>query len=376
MDYVAQSATLTIAASATSAVIKIPIIAATVAEPNEDFHVNLTGATSAALGQTQGTGLITNNLPWFVNSTGDLAVRDPSASPWTGHDNVNGDPECTLYSDIQYLDATGGGSVNFDIPNVPEYCTNGVYTINTGDLPALTQPITVDGSSQTADGTSQTSYPGTPVIDVNGGGFTVSDGAAGSEIDSLAITRASGSGVVLDDTTGGDTVQDCYIGVAPDVAPNGPTAAGNAAYGILIDGSPWNTIQNNVISANASGGIHITGGDATSNFVTQNMIGTNSSGTKALGTQGVGVLIDGGAQGNQIGASGSGNVISGNQGNGVTIDGGTEDANTVQDNVVEGNYIGTNATNSLNVGNTGDGVAIIGWCMTTISAAAMRGPTT
>ena len=131
--------------------------------------------------------------------------------------------------------------------------------------------------------------------------------------------RASGSGVVLDDTTGGDTVRDCYIGVAPD----GATAAGNAGYGILIDGSPWNTIENNMISANGSGGIHITGGDATSNYITQNMIGTNSGGTKALGTQGVGVLIDGGAQGNYIGTSGCGNVISGNQGNGVTIDGGT-----------------------------------------------------
>ncbi len=355
VDYVAQSATVTIAASATSAVIKIPIIAATVAEPNEDFFVNLTGATSAALGQTQGTGWITNNLPWFVNSTGDLAVRDPSASPWTGQDNVNGDPECTLYSDIQYLDATGGqGSAlprpERSISRSPKRTAaipGGSIQSKPPGCRCLTQSITVDGSSQPG-------YSGTPNVNVvgEGGGFSVSAGP--STIEALAITGSGGIGISIGDPAGHDKVQDCYIGVEPD----GKSAGGNIGYGVEINNSPQNTIQHNVISANSLGGIHITGSDAQSNSIQIDNIGTDAGGTAALfgvGSQDVGVLIDGGAQLNTVGgaASGVGNVISANAGSGVTIDGALTNSNTVA-----GNWIGTDEDGSAEIGNGGDGVSI------------------
>ena len=229
------------------------------------------------------------------------------------------------------------------------------------------------------DGSTQPGYSGTPNINVVGesGGFTISAGP--STVQDLAITGCGGTGVTINDTRGNDTVSGCYIGVAPD----GNTAAENLGYGVEISGScgnslqsdvisanglggveitsgasntiancaigtnadgtaaplylgyglqgygveilnsPSNKVNNDVISDNPSGGVHISGGKSTGNTVTNSNVGTDESGAKALGNTGDGVLIDNGAQSNVIGGAGgsAGNVISGNTGDGVSIDG-------------------------------------------------------
>ena len=167
-----------------------------------------------AQSDNQGTGWIANNLPWVVNSTGDLPAKDPSASPWTGQNNALGDdhPECTLKSIIQYLEApgnsTGNNTVAFAIPHADRNFDGNVYTITTSGLPAITVPMTIDGS------TGSPNNLGTPNIDVvgEGGGFVVSAGP--TTIKYLAVSGSGGTGVLINDTTGGDTVQGCYLGVA------------------------------------------------------------------------------------------------------------------------------------------------------------------
>jgi autotransporter-associated beta strand protein len=352
-----------------SAVIAIPTTPNPAEQANTTFSLVLTnpydpnsqyGGESIATVQTSATATI---LPWVINSTGNSSAEFPATSPWTGQDNLAGNPECTLPSMIQYLDANGGGKARFDIPDIIPYCINDVYTITpTTWLPAITQPITVDGSSQPG-------YSGTPIIDVDGvyGGFTVSAGP--SIVQDVAVTNCSGSGVTIDDPGGNDNVNGCYIGLDPD----GETVAGNLGYGVEIIDSSGNTLVKNVISANTSGGIHITGTDSVGNFVTDNYIGTNYQGTGSVGfgTQAAGVVIDGGAQLNAIGGAGTAdeNIIAGSIGSGIVIDGPGTNDNWVQSNFIYTNGGGVAITggaqyNTINGaeiwGNLGTGVSIDG----------------
>ncbi len=303
--------------------------------------------------------LVVTPLAWTINSTGDSPAANPALSPATGNVNLLDQPEVTLRSEIEFLNDHNGGSAVFAIPpnylpnpNQPVNAANNFYTITVSGtpLPALATPIYLLGSFETG-------YQGNPVIDVAGsyGGFTIS--APDSIIDTLAVTGASGAGILINSATGGDTVSNSYVGVLP----GGATASGNAGYGIEINGSPNDVISNDTISANTFGGIHTTGEGAQHNTIISDFIGTNASGTASVGTQGVGILIDNGAQSNFIGTATGWNVISGNQGDGIELKGNTDDGNTVQMNTLQYNYIGTNRSGLSGIGNTGNGVEITGW---------------
>ncbi len=132
----------------------------------------------------------------------------------------------------------------------------------------------------------------------------------------------------------------------------GTKALGNGGYGIAINGG-GNTVGGytastpNLIDANASGGILISGSDANNNLITGNTIGLDKTGAVAPGNGGAGITINGGASGNTISAS----VISANTGDGVDIFGAVN-------NVLTDNYIGTDAEGLANKDNTGYGVLI------------------
>ena len=204
VDYAAQGGTLNIPADATSAQISIGLFTATVAEPTEDFYVTLSNPLNALVstGAGQATGWIQNNLPWVVNSTGDLPATDSAASPWTGQNNALGDdnPECTLRSILQYLNANNGGTVNFGIPTADPNFNGSYYTITDSALPAIQKSITVAGSSQPGFPLGQN---GAPIIDV-AGGFTVSAGP--STIANIAVTSSGGNGITISDAQGNDTI--------------------------------------------------------------------------------------------------------------------------------------------------------------------------
>ncbi len=197
------------------------------------------------------------------------------------------------------------------------------------------------------DGSTQPGYSGTPNINVVGesGGFTISAGP--STVQDLAITGCGGTGVTINDTRGNDTVSGCYIGVAPD----GNTAAENLGYGVEISGSCGNSLQSDVISANALGGVEITSG--ASNTIANCAIGTNADGTAAplylgYGLQGYGVEILN-SPSNKV----DNDVISDNPSGGVHISGGKSTGNTVTNS-----NVGTDESGAKALGNTGDGVLI------------------
>ncbi|CAN5294026.1 hypothetical protein BH10PLA2_BH10PLA2_11090 [soil metagenome] len=252
--------------------------------------------------------------------------------------------------------------IRFNIP------ASGVQTITleeaSGPLPAITDSVTIDGSSQPG-------FAGTPLIVLNGSNLSSGNGlvinAADSTIKSLAIGHfTNGSGIVIGgvESTGvtRNLVVGCYLGLAAD----GTTAAANDV-GIRIDnGGSANTVGGpteagrNVISGNTEFGIAIAGAAAT-NVVAGNYIGLDATGLAALPNGGVGIILSRGAHNNFIG--GSRNMISGNGSHGILLKDPATRENIIDFNVIGANVspldqIGIDVSEKLSLGNGGDGIHI------------------
>jgi uncharacterized repeat protein (TIGR01451 family) len=224
----------------------------------------------------------------------------------------------------------------------------------------LTSPLPEVVNSVVLDGSSQPTYHGVPLIQVDGSGLgPETDGlvisGGGSTIGDLAIVGFSGSAIVLD-SAGGDVVVGNYLGVAPSsglAEPNGE--------GISVNGSSHNTIggtasgAGNLISGNTTNGIDINigGGPAIDNQVIGNLIGTTGSGLAALANGGAGILIAG-ASSTQIGNASSdfSNVISGNLGAGIDV------TSAASGTTILNNAIGVGGDGTTLVGNGEDGILV------------------
>jgi hypothetical protein len=154
----------------------------------------------------------------------------------------------------------------------------------------------------------------------------------------------------------GNVVKGNYIGTNQ----NGTVALGNTGTGVWIIGAPNNIIggtqagDRNIISANGSTGVSISGETAKGNVVQNNRIGTDAAGNAALGNKSIGIrIIDG--PNNVIGGNlnSGGNVISGNGSDGVSIEGAKSTGCSIL-----GNYIGTNQNGTIALGNSGSGVEL------------------
>ena len=219
-------------------------------------------------------------------------------------------------------------------------------------LPQITGPTTLDA-------TTQPGYAGKPIIELKGtsagaGTFGLALVGGSSVVKGFVINRF-GAGGMLIITKGGNTVQNCWIGVDA----TGGIASPNNANGIIVQ-SPNNLIggrtasARNVISGNAQHGIQVYQSTASGNVISGNYIGTDALGNKAIANTKTGVSINGAAK-NMVGGTraGEGNVISGNKTDGVLI------INTgATGNVVAGNLIGTNAAGKAKIGNGLYGVEI------------------
>jgi hypothetical protein len=229
---------------------------------------------------------------------------------------------------------------------------SGVQTITlTNGLPTVTDPVTIDG-------TSQPGFSGQPLIELNGSnvigdGLTITAGS--SAVRGLVIDRFHGHAIKLD-TGGSDNIENNYIGT--DVS--GIARAGNYLDGVFILSSNnrigGTTSQaRNVISGNFQNGIHLAQ-NASGNVIQGNYIGVDVTGNAALGNNGAGVAFNNNASNNTIGgiSIAARNIISGNMSNGISID------DPATHNLVQGNFIGTNVDGTKALLNIFNGVTVSG----------------
>jgi uncharacterized repeat protein (TIGR01451 family) len=223
----------------------------------------------------------------------------------------------------------------------------GLQTIDVASTLTITAPVILDG-------TTQTGYSGTPLIELNGSGLgsqssELKISAGNTTVTGLLIDGSSTVGIELTGI-GGDTISGNTIGGPPLATP----PRSKFETGLMIEDVPRNNILGNLVSGNLQCGVDISGVNAFANIVQGDILGTDSAVDIVLHSQAVGIAMDSGATNNTIGgtAANAANCISGN-----TI--GIEIAGTeTSGNVVEGNFIGTDASGTTAVPNSSLGVTI------------------
>jgi parallel beta-helix repeat protein len=245
----------------------------------------------------------------------------------------------------------GADTINFAIGSGPQ-------TISLATpLPVITEAVTIDG-------TTQPSFAGTPLIELNGagvpaGGSGLSISSGNCTVRALAINRftanigSGGAGIVVQ-TGGNNLIEGNFIGT--NLA--GSAALGNF-IGVMASNSSNNTIggatigARNVISGNTNSGI-IINPNAAGNQIQGNRIGTDVNGVAALGNGADGIGLQG-VSNNTIGgaAASARNIISGNSNQGIFISLGATA------NIVQGNFIGTNNEGNTVIGNNRNGILVL-----------------
>ena len=252
----------------------------------------------------------------------------------------------SLRTAIEEVDTEGSAtevnSIIFNIPTTDSGYdpTTKTFTSDlTGELPAVTVPVTIDGTSESAflGATASVNIVGSGITG-SADGLTLANGSDGSTIDGLGVLDFSGSGIVAqtaDNTIGGTT------------AALGNVITGNSSAGVSISGAA------NVLFGNTIGG---TGGLA----------------------NGVGVIATG--SGNTIGgtATGSANLINLNTTAGVSISGASATANLVIGDSIEQDNIGVvvnSADNTIGgtAGGAGNLIGLDAAAGVSISGAAATG---
>lgn len=246
--------------------------------------------------------------------------------------------------------------------------TLGASSTGTAALPNALDGLTSNDASGTKIGGLVTSEDnaisgnGRHGIFITGGtGHLIEINEIGTDGPGTVAVGNSGSGIVLQDTTGatifsslmaangqegirlvgggGHTITACIIGLGF----GGTVAFPNAGHGISIENSAGNIIglpvfgQGNLVSGNAQAGIRISGTGSTSNIVQNTAIGINLTDDGAIPNGTWGVLIDGGASGNLVGGIQDlqGNVIRHNASGGVAVVTGT--GNSIHRNMISSN---------------------------------------
>ncbi len=310
--------------------------------------VILRGAASDnTIGGTVGAG---GNLI-SANGGAGISIEDPGTSSnlIVGNDvQGNGTPMSGNPADGIFI---GGGASNNTI--------GGSWGVTGNTISGNVR----DGVNIDGDGTDENLIIGNEiglsqvgVVDANGrDGIFLGDGASANTIggggaspDSRNVISGNASdGVHIE---GPDTSGELVLGNAIGTDFQGGGSYGNGASGITVIDASDNTIGGtstfaaNVISSNGGNGIDLDG--ASSTLVVGNSDTDNSK---------AGILIEGGATDSTIGgtADAAANVISTNLDDGLRIQGAGTD-----DNLVEGNDIGTDSGGSQPLGLQPDGVLI------------------
>jgi len=246
----------------------------------------------------------------------------------------------------------GPDTITFNIPGAgPHAITAGV------PLPTITQPVVIDGYTQSGASPATSTTLAVLKIILNGtsssGGHGLSITGGSCRVRGLVIGDFPQCGILLQ-TGGNNVIEGNYIGI--DVT--GDADQGNSSNGIEVSDSPGNTIggltpaARNVVSHNNKG-IHVHGSGSTGNFIQGNLVGTNAAGSADRGNFSDGIKLTG-ANNNTIGGTTAGarNVVSGNGYQaGIYLSGSSG-------NLVQGNYAGTDITGTFAIRNDYDGIII------------------
>jgi len=386
-----------------------------------DIGTNAAG--TAAIANLYGVGIDETSSANLVGTTGQDGANDAiERNVISGNTNAgiilgtidsgginNGPPSANVVAG-NYIGTTaagtgalGNGADGVEVSNGASgnwIGFNSVYGPGTTDDRNVILGNSADGVGLTGAGTTGnvvagnyvgTNAAGTAAVGNRASGVALYAGASGNTIGGTA----AGAGNVLSGNrniggsrgiliNGAGTDSNVVIGNFIGTNAAGTAAVPNDDAGILLyGGAQNNTIggaaaaDRNVISANTTAGVEITGASATGNLVLGEYTGTNAAGTAALPNSGDGVLVGGAVSGNWIGVnpvSGpesalQGDVISGNTSDGVEITGAGTAGNAAAGNYIGTDYTGTHAianhagieidsaaTGNL-IGTNGDGVA-------------------
>lgn len=268
-----------------------------------------------------------------VTTNGDAGDADTS-------DGVcdDGTGSCTFRAAIEQSNASAGADmIVFNISG------SGIPTISlTNALPPITDPLTIDGTTQPA-GKVELHGIVAP-IGINALAIT----AGNSTIRGLVINRVSGNAISIS-SGGNNIIEGNFIGTDG----SGTIDLGNNGAAIQIVDSADNLIGGTTASArnlisgnNGLSAVDISGTASVGNVISGNFIGVDVTGTQPLGNSADGIVIF--SANNTIGGTtaGAGNVIS-DHAAGIRISGAAATGNLIQ-----GNFIGTDLTGTQQIGNS------------------------
>ncbi len=355
-------------------------------QADENGHVDFTADLDVSVANGQ---LITATATGYGYGTSDFSERivvgDVLGNVYVVNttddtdDGAYNPAHVTLRDAILAANAHPGlDTIEFDIPG------GGVQTI----APLVALPVIID--SVIIDGTTQSGYAGTPLIQIVGtqveqsslsgspavelGLFVNANGCTikGLDINSFSVPISGSGGIITTGfgvgiaITGNDNVlEGCFLGT--DVT--GTLLLPNLHGAVILGGGNriggTTAAERNIISGNVLSGLTVSVFDTTtdtfgsaSNLIEGNYIGTDLTGTMAVpngqfntnyedyGLEISGPTIVGGA------APGAANLISGNMGKGLYVYGG-------EGSVVQGNFIGTDVTGTKMLGNLAEGIYIV-----------------
>lgn len=340
------------------------------------FTFNLAGNITDPISATATPANAPFNTSEFSN-----AVRAPRNFVVDTTSDANLTACTTAANDCSLRGAINGANAKPGVDNITFAISGtGVQTINlTANLPTLTQPVTIDGYTQTgARQNTQADYDDAVILielngaGINGGSTALTINGGSSTIRGLAINRFTNGGISINNV-GNNIIEGCFIGTNT-TGTNNFAGSSNNGTGLGITNSPNNRIggttpaQRNIISGNRLGGINISVGlggglNGDNNIVQGNFIGITAKGFTgntafaaaipvALGNGGGGVRVDT-ASGTQIGGTTAAerNIISSNNGQINLFTSGT---------LVRGNYIGTDTKGTTGLGGTNGGIFMQG----------------
>ncbi|MBI5567102.1 MAG: CSLREA domain-containing protein, partial [Chloroflexi bacterium] len=308
-------------------------------------------------------------------STTSRAAPEAIITVTSTGDAIAADGACTLREAITAANTNSivnecpAGSIGLDTIGFAIGSIGSQQTIQpTSALPAITDPIVIDGWSQGGAG-----YAGPPLIEINGSAI-----ATWNTTNGLQLTAGSSTvrGLAINyfniaislESAGNNVIAGNYLGLALD----GVTPIGNRTGLRIAAASDGNRIgtngdgiddaaERNVISAsgfvqqNNSTGILIDQG-SDNNWIAGNFIGTDATGTQDRGNASSGITTGGvtiiGTNGDGVGDAVEGNLIAGNNSHGVAL------ASTSSGSRVAGNKIGTDLTGAIAIPNNSNGLSV------------------